>query len=254
MRFITLILSILHLHLFRRILGLLFIVFLFKSHNASSQGVVSYVKIRIVGVKNPFCKIDSVMYRSNDTIIPLSKGKHHVTIWSPKCMVIDSVITVKRSDTVKYEFPLKYTKAYLGYKWSHEEYKRKQNQRNISSPVLVGLSVGAAVYINFSAKKIYDLALAEKDKYANTGSQYQMDQYEEEFFKYKKKYTNYKVAEYAMYGVSAALIANYIRILYKHRNDKEPSYNEKPYFTNVNVITYPDMVHNKWNFGLKLNF
>ncbi len=216
----------------------------------------AYLKVRVIGLKKtkPFFKIDSTMYRITDTVLLVSKGKHSIQIWSPTYNYIDSTIIVKKSDTTKYTFGLKHTKEYDAYKWNYTEYKRKSNQRYLISPMFVGMALGVAVYSNSTAKKHYNSALQEKYNYSISGSQSTMDQYESNFNDYHKKYKIMKSVEYGMYGVSALLVANYVRLIIKQKKVPVPVYKEKVIFSKIDLSPYRDIVDNKWGLNMKIKF
>ena len=214
-----------------------------------------YLHIRIYGLAKPSFKLDSSMYIVNDTLLPLSPGDHRIKIWMPTFSFIDSIIKIKSNDTVKYSFSLKHTSSYLKYKVDYSNYKALENKRHAVSPILIALTTGSALIVDkVVAKKHYDNAIRAKELYSGASSQSQMNKYKEEFEASRKKYKNSVYAEYGLYSISGALLANYIRLIIKQKRTAVPIYKEEKIFSRIKISVIPDIESKSYSLNFKLGF
>ena len=193
-----------------------------------AQNEVGYVNIQIQNAKKPLCKIDdSIAFNFNNALLKLTPGKHEIKIWMPFTTLIDSSIYVKANDTSKYVFKVKYTKEYSKYLNDYSKYRQVKKQRWFISPVLIGASVGTALFAHNKATGYVNKALQNKEEYYHAGSQSTMDGYEADFNENKKKYRQFAAMEIGMYSVAGILTANYIRLLIKQHHTLPPTYKEE---------------------------
>ena len=71
---------------------------------------------------------------------------------------------------------------------------------------------------------------------------------------YKKKYNNYRILEYSIYGVSGLLALNYVRILKKQRKVHRPVYNQGILLSKIDFNLSPTFVKNGWMCALSMKF
>lgn len=220
-----------------------------------AQNEYGYVHLQIQNAKNPLCKIDdSIAFNFNNAMLTLPPGKHSVKIWMPYTTLIDSAIYVKAHDTSSYVFKVKYTKEYSKYLNDYSQYRQVKKQRWFISPVLIGASVGSALFAHSKANAYVNKALQNKEEYYHAGSQATMDGYEASFNKNKKKYRQFAAMEIGMYSVAGILTANYIRLLIKQHHTLPPTYKEEKLLSRIRITTYPDLATKKLVMGLSLNF
>ncbi|OFY82384.1 MAG: hypothetical protein A3F72_15940 [Bacteroidetes bacterium RIFCSPLOWO2_12_FULL_35_15] len=220
-----------------------------------AQNEVGYVNIQIQNAKKPLCKIDdSIAFNFNNALLKLTPGKHEIKIWMPFTTLIDSSIYVKANDTSKYVFKVKYTKEYSKYLNDYSKYRQVKKQRWFISPVLIGASVGTALFAHNKATGYVNKALQNKEEYYHAGSQSTMDGYEADFNENKKKYRQFAAMEIGMYSVAGILTANYIRLLIKQHHTVPPTYKEEKLLSRIKVNTYPDLATKKLLVGLSMNF
>lgn len=220
------------------------------SQNNSEE---TYLQIKIRGGVEPTFRLDSSLYKVRDTILKISSGSHQIKVWAPKVSVIDTAILANAGDTIKCNFILRTSVAYMNYQYRLSQYKARRNQRFVASPIAIAAFTGLGLVINSRyAQKQYDLALAARDKYSSVASQITLDQQKEDFAKYKKKYKTFKALEYSSYAVAAALTANYVRILMKQKKIAVPVWQEKSIFSRMNLFIYPDGENRSFNMGFVL--
>ncbi|MCW3104082.1 MAG: hypothetical protein JWO09_2522 [Bacteroidetes bacterium] len=212
-----------------------------------------FLHLRIYGEPDAVYRIDENIFRSPDTTFMLSAGSHHVKIWSPKTIMRDTVVLVNVNDTAKYSFMLKLLPEYIQYKKDYAEFMRVRNRRFFVSPIWMGITIGTGIFVNKQfAQKQYNKALDAKTYYSGTGNQSKMDEEKANFATYKRKYDNLKKTEYGIYGVSAALFVNYIRILIRQKNTPVPQFTERSAFSRLHFNIYPDLENRGLRYGLRI--
>lgn len=218
----------------------------------SSQG---FLHLKVYGVTKPVCLIDTIQVKTNDTIMALSIGPHRLKIWSSTTKPVDTTLNIKASDTIKHSSFLEHSLEYLNYKIKYENYKSVQNKRFFISPIGIVTTIGLGVFINkHFAEKQYQLALDCKGQYNLAASQALMNEKKEEFEIHKKKYNNFKKIEYGMYGFSALLAANYVRILIKQSHTPVPVFKKDNLLSKVDLNIYPSPDHHNFIYGLIFHF
>jgi hypothetical protein len=173
----------------------------------------------------------------------------------PITKLIDTIITIKENDTVKYNAVLQLSAKYIQYRKEYNAYHQQRNRRSFVSPIWMGLTIGTGIFVNQQfAKKQYNLALEAKEAYSRTSNQAQMNAAESDFEKYKKKYSDFRKIEYGIYGVSAVLFVNYIRILIKQKNTPAPVFNNDNFLSRIEINLYPDTQNKNLYCSFKLKF
>jgi hypothetical protein len=232
---------------------ILTILFFFLSINSHSQ-TEGYLKLKVYGGA-PMCRIGNSTFRTSDTLISLSPGNHNIRMGLPISSVIDTIIRITANDTLRYNAVLKLSPVYIQYKKDYAAFISKRNRRGFVSPIWMSLTIGAGVFVNQQfAKKQYRLALNAKDSYSRTGYQQRMNQAESDFNTHKKKYEKFRKIEYGIYGASALLFVNYIRILIKQKNTPVPQFKEEQLFSRIQINVFPDAETKKLLCGLTLRF
>ena len=227
------------------------------SENSIAQDTEAkgYVRLKIVGYKKPLCRLDGSALYTNDTLLHLTTGKHNIKIWATTANLIDSSLIIKANDTVKYGFGLETSEAYIRYCYAHDVYKENRNKKLYISPIFIGMSIGAGLIIDkYYAQKYYNKAMNAKDAYERLGRQSDMDKQKSDFEKYKKKYNQMIAFEYCAYGLSAILVANYVRIIRKQRKVKAPVFNETKLLSKINFNVYPNLNAKTLEYGFVMKF
>lgn len=220
-----------------------------------AQNEVGYVNIQIQNAKKPLCKVDdSIAFNFNNALLKLTPGEHRIKIWMPLTTLIDSTIYVKANDTSRYIFKVKYTPEYSKYLNDYSKYRQVKKQRWFISPVLIGASVGTALFAHSKATGYYNKALENREEYANAGPQTIIDASKVSFKENKKNYKIYSGVETGMYSLAGILTANYIRLLIKQHRTKLPVYKEEKLLSRIIINTYPDLATKKIVLGLSLKF
>jgi hypothetical protein len=222
-----------------------FFLFILGQNIFSQEGAL---KLRVSGTQKPLCKVDSVLFRSNDTLLVLSAGSHRIRIWEYHTSLIDTTVSIRENDTLKCSFRQEISPLYRRHLKNASNYRSLKNQRIFVSPLLVAATVGLGFYIRTNyAQKHYDLALLAKDKYSSISGQAGLDAQKDEFEKQRKKYKTFKACEYSAYGLSAALVANYIRILRKQSRIAAPVWKETPALSALKFDLYPGILDGSVN-------
>lgn len=243
-----------------RFSGIVFLILFFvgiitQYSFAQAEENTGYVHLKIYGVSKPLCRVDTSAVRVNDTLLNLSPGEHTVKIWMPTMLLVDSVITIKTNDTVKYSFSIKRNPAYVKYATDYFNYKQLRNKRFAVSPILIGLTTGSAIVIDkFVATKYYDNAIRSKELYSKASSQTLIDEYRDDFEMYKKKYKTTVYVEYGLYSLAGVLVANYVRVLIKQRRTPVPFYKEEKLLSSIKFNMYPDFKSQSCMIGFNMGF
>ena len=234
---------------------LFFLLFAINYLPAQAQNKPAYLRLRIYGSKRPLCRLDETALRTNDTLLAISPGKHHIRIWVPTTVLIDTTITTKAGDTMRCRFNMQLTQAYIEYARKYATYRAKENERYFVSPICIAATIAAGVLVDRQlAEKQYNNAINSRDIYNRLGDQNSMDAQKSNFDSYKKKYDNYRKLEYGIYGVAGLLAVNYVRILIKQQRTPAPLYKEETLLSKVKFDFYPTVAVKGWQCGLSMNF
>lgn len=238
---------------FKTISSYFFVLFIcFQTLSLHAQ-TSAYLCITIKGLSGSSFRLDSTLYTTRDTLMKLDAGTHQLKIWAPKARIVDTTLIATEGDTIKCNFTLRTSVAYLNYQYKLAQHKARRNQRVLVSPIAVAAFCGLGIVINNKyAQKQYGLALATRDKYSSVASQVTMDEQKELFAKYKKKYKTFKAVEYSSYAVAGALTINYVRILLKQKKIIAPVWQEKSVFSRVDWFVYPEAENRSMNVGFIL--
>ncbi len=221
--------------------------------NAQENQEGGYMKMRVYGLLRPLCRVDTSKMRTSDTVLFLSAGKHRVRIWEPTLTLIDSTVIIKPKDTVKYSFNLGFDPAWVSYSWAHDKYKAKRNTNYFVSPILIGLTIGAGLFMDqVVVEKQYKNAMNSYDIYFRSGYQTDMNKQKDDFETSRKKYNKDRIIEYGIYAVSGALVINYIRIIEKQRKVVEPVYYQDRLLSRIDFDVTPGVNNKGWLCGLKI--
>ena len=173
--------------------------------------------------QNAYMELDGQKIISSDTGITATTGIHHLKVWLPDYMAIDSTINLSKNTPNIYRIYLKLSPQFIAHQRALTNFKIKQASR--MAPPLLGLVLTGMLW--FGSTKIahgfYDDAKQNESDYASTKIQSTMDHAKNDFKKNRSNYKFYTAMSYGFAGIAVIPIVWTCKVAITNHHRQPPA-------------------------------